>query len=127
MLRWHNVDGMTTLLTSEQMRVAEQAAMASGDVTGLEMMERAGRGVVEGVFERCPELAMAPHRAVILCGPGNNGGDGFVIARLLTENGWYVDTFLYGRPDALPPDARKNYERWDALGAVTALSMPVPI
>ena len=99
--------------------------MAAGDVTGLELMERAGRGVVEAAFDEWPELAAAPYRALILCGPGNNGGDGFVIARLLSESGWDVETFLYGRPDALPPDARRNYERWDALGRVTSLSMPV--
>ncbi|MGC9369865.1 MAG: NAD(P)H-hydrate dehydratase [Paracoccaceae bacterium] len=103
---------MRELLTSAQMRAIEQAAIGSGAVTGLELMERAGRGVVEAVFEEWPELAQAPHRAVVLCGPGNNGGDGFVVARLLKEWGWEVEVFLYGEPDRLPQDARTNYERW---------------
>ena len=112
------------------MRAIEAAAIASGAVTGLELMERAGRGVVEAVFEEWPELALpkdggaAPERpegalrAVVLCGPGNNGGDGFVVARLLRERGWAVEVFLYGDAQRLPPDARVNYELWVAMGEV---------
>ncbi len=109
---------MTELLTAAQMRAIEQAAIASGAVTGLDLMERAGRGVVEAIWEEWPELAKAPHRAVVLCGPGNNGGDGFVVARLLKEWGWEVGVFLYGDPEKLPPDARVNYERWCGMGEV---------
>ncbi len=112
---------MTELLTSAQMRALEQAAIASGDVTGLELMERAGRGVVEAIFEEWPELAITSYRAVVLCGPGNNGGDGFVVARLLKDWGWEVEVFLYGDAEKLPPDARVNYERWVAMGEVGLL------
>ncbi len=112
---------MSELLTSAQMRAIETAAIESGEVTGLELMERAGRGVVEAVFEEWPKLAQSSHRAVVLCGPGNNGGDGFVVARLLKEWGWEVEVFLYGNPEKLPPDAKVNYERWRALGAVSGL------
>ncbi|KAJ54591.1 hypothetical protein ACMU_17955 [Actibacterium mucosum KCTC 23349] len=109
---------MTELLTSAQMRAIERAAIDSGKVTGLELMERAGAGVVEAVFEEWPELQKAPHRAVVLCGPGNNGGDGFVVARLLKEWGWQVRVYLYGDPEKLPPDARVNFDRWKVLGKV---------
>lgn len=113
---------MRELLTSAQMRVIEQAAITSGAVTGLELMERAGRGLVAALFEEWPELAAAPQRAVVLCGPGNNGGDGFVVARLLKAWGWEVEVFLYGTPEKLPPDARANYERWgERPGAIEAL------
>ena len=112
---------MTELLTAAQMGAIEEAAIASGEVTGLELMERAGRGVVEAIFEEWPELAKTSHRAVVLCGPGNNGGDGFVVARLLKEWGWEVEVFLYGDPDKLPPDARVNYERWMGMGEVGSL------
>ena len=108
---------MTELLTAAQMRAIERAAIASGVVTGLELMERAGRGVVEAIFEEWPELQKAPHRAVVLCGPGNNGGDGFVVARLLAEHGWQIELYFYGDPEKLPPDARANYDRWIELGA----------
>jgi len=60
-------------------------------------------------------------RAVVLCGPGNNGGDGFVVARLLQGRGWDVEVFLYGDAEKLPPDARVNYERWLEIGAVARL------
>ena len=97
---------MTELLTAAQMRALEQAAIDGGEVTGLELMERAGRGVVEATFEEWPELRATSHRAVVLCGPGNNGGDGFVVARLLKEWGWEVEVFLYGNAEKLPADAR---------------------
>ncbi|WP_400087809.1 NAD(P)H-hydrate dehydratase [Yoonia sp. R78084] len=135
---------MTELLTAAQMRAIEAAAIASGEVTGLELMERAGRGVVAAIFEEWPELAPswgpAPkppeyflqndeqglHRAVVLCGPGNNGGDGFVVARLLREAGWHVEVFLYGDAEKLPPDARVNYERWGGMGEVYELCNDSP-
>jgi hydroxyethylthiazole kinase-like uncharacterized protein yjeF len=112
---------MTELLTAAQMRAIEQAAIASGEVTGLELMERAGRGVVEAIFAEWPELQAGSFRAVVLCGPGNNGGDGFVVARLLKEWGCGVEVFLYGTPEGMPPDARVNYERWVGMGEVRAL------
>lgn len=107
---------MTELLTAAQMRAIEQAAIASGEVTGLELMERAGRGVVEAIFEEWPELRATSHRAVVLCGPGNNGGDGFVAARLLAETGYAVDLVLLGERPAL---------KGDAAGAAAAWTGPV--
>ena len=114
---------MTELLTAAQMRAIEQAAIESGEVTGLALMERAGRGVVDAIFEEWPELAKAPHRAVVLCGPGNNGGDGFVIARRLRDKGWDVELLLFGDPAKLPPDARTNFEIWSRMGDVTPLTV----
>lgn len=130
---------MAELLTAAQMRAIEQAAISAGEATGLELMERAGQGVVSAILEEWPEMAgdraevaagsaaekggLAPRpaatpqsnsgslKAVVLCGPGNNGGDGFVVARLLAARGWAVEVFLYGDPKKLPPDARVNYER----------------
>jgi hydroxyethylthiazole kinase-like uncharacterized protein yjeF len=112
---------MTELLTAAQMRAIEQAAIDSGEVTGLELMERAGRGVVEAILEWRPELATTSHRAVVLCGPGNNGGDGFVVARLLKQRGWEVELFLYGNEVKLPPDAAENARRWREMGDVRSL------
>ncbi|MFY0660869.1 MAG: NAD(P)H-hydrate dehydratase [Shimia sp.] len=134
---------MSELLTAAQMRAIEQAAIESGEVTGLELMERAGQGVVEAIFEEWPELGARDKeaggqppdprdisgmrmRAVVLCGPGNNGGDGFVVARLLHQRGWAVEVFLYGDAEKLPPDARVNYERWCELGAVSPLTEKNP-
>ncbi len=109
---------MSERLTAAQMRAIEQAAIESGEVSGLDLMERAGAGVVEAVFEAWPELASGAHRAEVLCGPGNNGGDGFVVARLLKERGWEVAVYLYGDAARLPVDAKVNYERWLEMGEV---------
>ena len=108
------------LLTAAQMRRVEHAAIEGGTVTGLELMERAGRGVVEAAYEEWPDFAAAPQRALVLCGPGNNGGDGFVVARLLRGAGWQVEVFLFGDADKLPPDAKANHDRWCDMGAVAA-------
>jgi hydroxyethylthiazole kinase-like uncharacterized protein yjeF len=129
---------MTELLTAAQMRTIEAAAIASGTVTAGMLMERAGQGVVAAILAEWPELATggaAPRprgylqteesgrlRAVVLCGPGNNGGDGFVVARLLREVGWAVEVYLYGAAERLPTDARANYVRWVEIGQVRTFS-----
>ncbi|UWQ92922.1 NAD(P)H-hydrate dehydratase [Rhodobacteraceae bacterium M382] len=128
---------MAEVLTAGQMRAIEQAAIASGSVTGLELMERAGAGVVAAIFEAWPQwqtrgttASRSPEnsgqedalKAVVLCGPGNNGGDGFVIARLLKQSGWEVTVSVLGDPDRLPPDARTNFDRWVELGTYTPLT-----
>ncbi|MGK8236287.1 NAD(P)H-hydrate dehydratase [Roseovarius sp. MS2] len=113
---------MLEILTATEMRAREQVAIESGGVTGLDLMERAGRAVVDAVFAEWPELAQTPQTAAVLCGPGNNGGDGFVIARLLKAWGWEVGVYLYGDPERLPPDARINHDRWCAMGSVHDLA-----
>ncbi|MBM2577633.1 NAD(P)H-hydrate epimerase [Jannaschia sp. Os4] len=77
------------LVTAARMRGIEAAAMASGEVTGLALMERAGAACVDAVADEWPDLGPGS-TAVVVCGPGNNGGDGFVIARLLHDAGWTV-------------------------------------
>ncbi|WP_298836439.1 NAD(P)H-hydrate dehydratase [uncultured Roseobacter sp.] len=113
---------MTELLTAEQMRNLEQQAIADGVASGLDLMERAGQGVVDAMMSKWPEWADKPRRALVLCGPGNNGGDGFVIARLLAARGWDCDLYLFGTADRLPADARTNHDRWCGQGAVNAWS-----
>jgi len=107
-----------SLVCAAEMRSIEQQAIETGAATGLALMEAAGRAVVQAVFAQWPELAMGPHRARILCGPGNNGGDGFVIARLLADWGWRVELRFWGQCDRLPPDARHAHDRWAMMGAV---------
>jgi hydroxyethylthiazole kinase-like uncharacterized protein yjeF len=81
-------------------------------------MERAGVGVLDAMLATWPDLAEGAHRAQVWCGPGNNGGDGFVVARLLQARDWQVDVALSGQPDHLPPDAHVNYLRWSKIGPV---------
>lgn len=115
---------MTEVVTSAQMRAIEAAAIAAGAVTGEGLMERAGAGVVAAVLAEWPELAAAPGRAVVLCGPGNNGGDGFVVARLLAGRGWRVDLRLWGDPGRMPPDAAAMRDRWLELGDIRPAADP---
>ncbi len=72
------------ILTLAEARDADAGAAASGTAT-LELMRRAGEGAAEAVMAR-----FAPTAALVLCGPGSNGGDGFVLARRLKEAGWTV-------------------------------------
>ncbi|MWB77878.1 NAD(P)H-hydrate dehydratase [Pseudooceanicola sp. 216_PA32_1] len=112
---------MTELMTAAQMRATEEAAIAAGRTTGLALMERAGRAVVAAVFQRWPALSEGAHAALVLCGPGNNGGDGFVIARRLRDLGWAVTVQIFGDAARLPPDARRMHDLWAASGPVAPL------
>ncbi len=98
------------------MRDAELRAIDSGCVSGEGLMERAGAGVADAIHGLWPGLAGGC--AHVLAGPGNNGGDGYVIARLLAVRGWGVQVFAIGDPARLPPDARANAARWQAMGGV---------
>ena len=100
------------LLTTAQMAAADRAAIAAG-TPGIDLMEAAGAAVAREI-----RLRWRPRPAAVLCGPGNNGGDGFVIARLLLEAGWPVSVFHAPRPERLGGDARTAFERWtEAAGA----------
>lgn len=96
------------LITVAEMYAADRFASENGTPT-LTLMENAGRAVAEAVMA----LAPAPGPVAILCGPGNNGGDGFVAARLLRAKGWRVRLGLAGARDALKGDAAANAARWD--------------
>ena len=88
------------LLSVEEMRKAEAAAMAAG-VSGAALMERAGAGLADVAMRAWPQRPV-----VVLCGPGNNGGDGFVVARKLAEAGWSVKVGLLGDQGVLQGDAK---------------------
>ena len=101
------------LLSVDEMYRADAAAIARG-TPGEALMEAAGAAIADEIRNRWGTRTVA-----ILCGPGNNGGDGFVVARLLDRAGWPVRVALLGDRKALKGDAALNAERW--TGPVEAL------
>jgi len=97
---WDSVRAMIELLTTAEMAEADRLAIAGG-IAGLTLMENAGRAVADCVAAAHP---IGSH-IVIVAGPGNNGGDGFVAARLLAERGYAVRLLLVGTIDRLKGDA----------------------
>ncbi|MTH33773.1 NAD(P)H-hydrate dehydratase [Paracoccus limosus] len=110
------------ILTTRQMRAVEQAAMDSGSVTGLQLMERAGATAAEQLLIRWPALATGAGAVLILCGPGNNGGDGYVVARHLARKGCQVRVAAMAPPATR--DARAAAAEW--TGPVSDLAPAGP-
>ena len=95
------------LVTSEQMRSIDRQAIEERGIPGVVLMENAGRAVADAADEMLGEID-AFARAAVVCGRGNNGGDGFVAARHLANRGWDVDVYLLASSDDLSGDAATN-------------------
>ena len=104
----------TALLDAGQMDEADRLTVLAGSSVSL-LMENAGRGVADEVVRR-----WSPRRVTVLCGPGNNGGDGFVAAKYLADAGWNVRVALLGSRDRLKGAALHHAEKW--RGPLEALS-----
>ena len=94
------------LLTPAEMGEADRLTIADG-VPGIELMENAGGRVADAIARR-----WSPRPLAVLCGPGNNGGDGFVAARVLAERGWPVRLAMLGSATALRGDAAQAATRY---------------
>jgi len=96
------------LLTIDEMYRADRLAMESG-IGGTVLMENAGIRIGEQIVVRWPKAG----RVLVICGPGNNGGDGFVIARFLQARGYDVGLALLGDVAKLKGDAAAMAAQWD--------------
>lgn len=105
-------DGLP-VVTTAQAREADRRTIELG-TPGLELMERAGRGIAAEILG--PLRAQAVRGVTVVSGRGNNGGDGFVVARLLAEAGIGVAVKLIGSRERVAGDARASLERWIAAG-----------
>jgi hydroxyethylthiazole kinase-like uncharacterized protein yjeF len=103
---------MIELLTPVEMAEADCLTIAAG-TPGIALMEKAGRAVADAVAARHP----LGTRVVVVAGPGNNGGDGFVAARVLAERGYRVQVLMVGEPATLKGDAAQAAARWKGAAA----------
>jgi hydroxyethylthiazole kinase-like uncharacterized protein yjeF len=101
------------LFDAEGMRSVDAWAIEDQGVSSLELMEAAGRAVASAVAKLAPE---GPIRVV--CGKGNNGGDGLVAARHLSETGYEVEVLLLWPREELSDDAKANLERYPGAGEI---------
>lgn len=93
------------VLTREQVRRVDQLAIERYGLSGLVLMENAGRGAAEIIRDAYPDAS----RAYIVCGTGNNGGDGCVIARHLHNAGWSVRLMIAGDASRMTSDTKTNF------------------
>jgi len=110
------------LLTTDAMREADARTIAAG-TPGTLLMERAGRAVADAVRAMLPTA----RRVLVACGPGNNGGDGFVAARLLSQTGYAAIVALLGARDRLRGDAAEMAALWQGPVLPAAEARPLEV
>jgi ADP-dependent NAD(P)H-hydrate dehydratase / NAD(P)H-hydrate epimerase len=110
-------------LTASEMREVDRLTTERFSIPGDQLMENAGKSVAEVFLEQYGHKnTEAPDFIAVLCGKGNNGGDGFVVARHLQEEAERVRVYLFAQPEELKGDAAKNCQRWrEAGGDLTVL------
>lgn len=109
---------MPPIVTAGQMRNIDERAIEGLGIPGLDLMEAAGRGVAEHIRDDLLDGEVGGVTVAVICGRGNNGGDGFVCGRYLSEWGAQVSYFLLGETSRLKGDALTNYERLNDQNAV---------
>jgi ADP-dependent NAD(P)H-hydrate dehydratase / NAD(P)H-hydrate epimerase len=109
-------------LTAAEMREVDRQTTARFGIPGLQLMESAGQQVCEVILRWLGVLRAGESRhdfkVSILCGKGNNGGDGLVVARHLKVTGIEPQVYFFGDPAKLTGDARENFQRWRSTGGL---------
>ncbi len=107
-------------LTAAEMREVDRLTTERFGISGTQLMENAGKSVADFVLHQISLRFQSPVRSVVvLCGKGNNGGDGFVAARYLRQEIRHTFTLLFGSPSELKGDAALNFQRWRESGGET--------
>lgn len=106
------------VVNSEEMRAIDNETIHEIGIPGVVLMENAGRGVVQAMAQMVTEygLTLPDLNVVVICGKGNNGGDGFVVARYLANMAVEVEIFLLGETAAVKGDARVNLDILQNMG-----------
>lgn len=99
-------------VTVQQMQQLDRRASSEFGISALTLMENAGKAIAELAADHFPRA----RNILIVCGKGNNGGDGFTAARYLAETGKTVTVFLVSNPEELKGEAKTNYERAGRVG-----------
>jgi ADP-dependent NAD(P)H-hydrate dehydratase / NAD(P)H-hydrate epimerase len=108
------------VLTASQMRDADRLTSEQFGVPGIQLMENAGAAIAAYLWDSYADLT--GKAVVVLCGKGNNGGDGFVVARRLREHGVTPEVILFADPAVVSGDAAVNLGSWQQLGTVRIVS-----
>lgn len=108
------------ILTAEQMREADRITTERYGIPSLQLMENAGRAVAEYLQRTYPDLGA--YKIAILCGKGNNGGDGLVVARRLQEGGAAPQVILFADPSTVRGDAATNLKSWQGRGELRVVT-----
>jgi NAD(P)H-hydrate epimerase len=104
------------VLTAADMREVDRLTTERYGIPSLQLMETAGSRVADACSKFVGNAATRPTKIVVLCGKGNNGGDGLVAARYLQSRGAQVKVYLFSNPQDLHGDAATNLQRWTAAG-----------
>lgn len=101
------------LFKASQIRELDQFTIVNEPISSIELMERASIKLFRVFKMRYKRQS----NVIVFAGPGNNGGDGLALARLLLNDDYNVQVFLCTKPDKLSPDCRSNYDRLNSIGA----------
>src|SRR5712671_2933198 len=104
------------VLTAAEMREVDRMTTERFGIPSLQLMEAAGTRVADACGKFVGSVATRPAKIAVLCGKGNNGGDGLVAARHLQSLGAQVKVYLFSEPAELHGDAATNLQRWTATG-----------
>jgi ADP-dependent NAD(P)H-hydrate dehydratase / NAD(P)H-hydrate epimerase len=108
------------LFTADQIRSLDKYTIENEPISSIDLMERAAGKLFKVIKKRYKHN----RKVVVFAGPGNNGGDGLALARLLSNDDYTVDVYLFTQKDKLSPDCKANYDRLISIGVQPEIIHP---